>query len=174
MLCVPTICPIHAVPMEDDCSFCHVWDLPTFVKTTRGFRLVCAGCRRPLASRAFPGKAALIPQVRTLQAFELVLSRALKNDRTDWRLQFPGAAAGPQLFLHTVEDLLWLLLRTPRPEQDFQQLFVHRLNDTVIRVPCRLYRKPGAQPWCRFSLMSRLHFLILRDLCCSLIGRFCP
>ena len=69
MLCVPTICPIHAVRMEDDCSFCHVWDFPTFVKPTRGFQLVCAGCRRPLASREFPGKAALIPQVRTLQAF---------------------------------------------------------------------------------------------------------
>ena len=60
----------------------------------------------------------------SLQAFELVLSRALKNDRSNWRLQFPGAAAGPQPFLQTVEDLLWLLLRTPRPEQDFQASLV--------------------------------------------------
>jgi hypothetical protein len=78
-----------------------------------------------------------------------------------------AAAAGPQLFLQTVEDLLWLLLRTPRPEQDFQRLFVHCLNDTVVRMPRRLYRKPGAQPWLgdfpieiRLGLVSHLAAVI--------------
>jgi hypothetical protein len=74
---------------------------------------------------------------------------------------------GPQLFLQTVEDLLWLLLRTPRPEQNFRRLFVHWLNDTVIRMPRRLYRKPGAKPWLgdfpiaiRLGLVSHLAAII--------------
>ena len=142
MLCVPTICPIHAVPMEDHCEHCGSWHFPTFVKTSRGFRLICADCSRPLAAPGFPYMSSLAPELRILQAFELALSRALHHQ---WTFHFPGAAAGPQFFLQTVEDLLWLLLT--RPGEDFDHLFVHCLNQTLIRVPRQLYRNPGARPW---------------------------
>ena len=56
---------------------------------------------------------------------------------------FPGAAAGPQFFLRTVEDLLWLLLT--RPGEHFEYLFVHCLNRTLISMPCRLCRYPRAR-----------------------------
>jgi hypothetical protein len=162
MLCVPTICPIHAVPMEDDCDHCHSQRFPIFMKTRRGFRLVCTDCSRPLAGPEFPHKATLIPELRILQAFELALSGALNNR---WSFHFPGAAAGPRLFLQTVEDLLWLLLT--RPGEDFENLFVYWLNHTVIRVPRRLFRNPGARPWLgdfpiqiRRGLVSHLAALI--------------
>src|ERR1700685_1840160 len=57
---------------------------------------------------------------------------------------FPGAAAGPQFFLRTVEDLRWLLLT--RPGEHFEYLFVHCLNRTLISMPCRLCRYPRARP----------------------------
>ena len=41
MLGVSTICPIHAAPMEDHCEHCGSFHFPTFVKTSRGFRLLC-------------------------------------------------------------------------------------------------------------------------------------
>ena len=141
MVCIPTICPIHAVPMEDHCSACLSQEFPIFAKTSRGFRLLCAGCKRPLASPRFPGNAGRIPEVETLQAFEWALSCALKKEGS---LQFPGASVGHQWFLQMVEDLLWLLLTSPR--EGFEHL-VNWLNDTVVRVPRRLYRNPGARPW---------------------------
>jgi len=142
MLCVPTLCPIHAVPMEDHCELCGSFHFPTFVKTSRGFRLICADCSRPLAAPGFPCMSSVAPELRILQAFELALSRAL-NQR--WSFQFPGAAAGPQFFLRTVEDLLWLLLI--QPGEHFEYLFVHWLNRTLIPMPYRLYRYPRARPW---------------------------
>jgi len=141
MVCIPTICPIHRVSMEDHCWTCLSGEFPVVVKTIRGFRLVCPRCGRPLATSDMPKKAALIPQVEVLQRFESALSRALRNEGS---LQFPGASVGPAFFLQTIEDLIWLLTR---PEKGLDQFFVHWLNDTVIRLPRRLYRNPGARPW---------------------------
>ena len=39
MAAVPTICPLHCVPMEDSCNFCSAWGLPISVRSSRGFRL---------------------------------------------------------------------------------------------------------------------------------------
>jgi TniQ protein len=50
MAAAPTICPLHRVPMEDICNFCSAWVLPISVRTNRGFRFVCAECKRPFAS----------------------------------------------------------------------------------------------------------------------------
>ena len=88
-----------------------------------------------------PKKAAMIPQMEVLQHFESALSRALRNEGS---LQFPGASVGPTFFLQTIEDLLWLLTRQ---REGLDQFFVHWLNDTVVRLPRRLYRNPGARPW---------------------------
>jgi hypothetical protein len=55
-----------------------------------------------------------------------------------------------------VEDLLWLLLTSPAGG-NFDQFFVHWLDETVIRVPSRLDRKPGARPWLGdFGIKTRL------------------
>src|SRR6516162_4517873 len=89
MVCIPTICPIHRVSMEDHCWTCLSGEFPIVVITSRGFRLVCPRCGRPLATSDMPKKAALIPQVEVLQRFESALSRALRNEGS---LQFPGAS----------------------------------------------------------------------------------
>ena len=141
MVCIPTICPIHGVPMEDHCWNCLSGEFPIVVKTSRGFRLVCSRCGRQLATSDMPKKAAMIPQMEVLQHFESALSRALRNEGS---LQFPGASVGPTFFLQTIEDLLWLLTRQ---REGLDQFFVHWLNDTVVRLPRRLYRNPGARPW---------------------------
>ena len=141
MVCIPTICPIHRVPMEDHCWNCLSGEFPIVVNTSRGFRLVCSRCGHQLATSEMPKKAALIPHMEVLQRFESALSRALRNEGS---LQFPGASVGPTFFLQTIEDLLWLLTR---PGEGLDQFFVHRLNDTVVRLPRRLYRNPGARPW---------------------------
>ena len=39
MVCIPTICPIHRVSMEDHCWTCLSGEFPIVVKTSRGFRL---------------------------------------------------------------------------------------------------------------------------------------
>jgi hypothetical protein len=40
-----------------------------------------------------------------------------------------------------------MLWRLTRPGEGLDQFFVHWLNDTVIRLPRRLFRHPGARPW---------------------------
>jgi hypothetical protein len=39
MAAMPTICPLHRVPMEDICNFCSAWELPISVRTSRGFSI---------------------------------------------------------------------------------------------------------------------------------------
>jgi hypothetical protein len=56
MAAVPTICPLHRVPMEDSCNSCSAWGLPISVRTSRGSRFVCADCKRPLASPQISGR----------------------------------------------------------------------------------------------------------------------
>src|ERR1700721_4166439 len=53
MLCVPTICPIHAVPVEDRCESCGSWHFPTLRVLVERLRL------RPLPRRTQPRAAAL-------------------------------------------------------------------------------------------------------------------
>jgi hypothetical protein len=38
MRALPIVCPIHAVPMEDDCDHCRSQSFPTSMRTSRGFR----------------------------------------------------------------------------------------------------------------------------------------
>jgi hypothetical protein len=66
--------------------------------------------------------------------------------------------------LRAVEDLLWLLLTSPAGG-NFDQFFVHWLDETVIRVPS-LDRKPDAPPWLGdFGIRTRrgliLHLAVL-------------
>jgi len=141
MLAVPTICPIHRLPMEDHCWNCLSGKFPIAVKTSRGFRFLCPGCERPLATSNLPKKAALIPQMEVLLRFEQALSCALRNEAS---LQFPGGLRRSDILLGVIEDLLWLLTR---PAEGLDQFFAHWLNDTVVRLPRRLFRHPGARPW---------------------------
>jgi hypothetical protein len=128
MAAVPTICPLHRVPMEDSCNFCPAWRLPISVRTSRGFRFVCADCKRPLASPQIIGRTTPSPEAIILLEFEAALRDALNNERN---LRFPGARIGPKYFLQIVEDLSWLLTR--RTEGN-GRLFVHHLNRTVFRI----------------------------------------
>jgi hypothetical protein len=99
MAAVPTICPSHRVPMEDSCNFCSAWGLPISERTSRGFRFVCAHCKRPFASPQIIGRTTLSPEILILLEFEAALRDALKNERN---LRFPGAWIGPKSFLQMV------------------------------------------------------------------------
>jgi hypothetical protein len=138
---VPTICPLHRVPMEDSCNSCSAWEPPIAVRTSRGFRFVCADCKRHLASPQIRGKTTPSPENIVLLEFEAALGEALKNERN---LRFPGASIGPKYFLQMVEDLFWLLKR--RAEGN-AQLFVHHLHRTVFRISRQLYYLPQSRPW---------------------------
>jgi hypothetical protein len=140
MAAVPTICPLHHVPMEDSCNACSAWGLPISVRTSRGSRFVCADCKRPLASPQISGKTTPSPESIALLEFEATFGEALKNQRN---LLFHGASIGPKYFLQTVEDLFWLLTR--RAEGN-AQLFVHHLHRTVFRISQRLDYLPQSRP----------------------------
>jgi hypothetical protein len=141
MAAVPTICPLHRVPMEDSCNSCSAWELPISVRTSRGFRFVCADCKRPLASPQISGKTTPSPENMVLLEFEAAFGAALKNERN---LRFPGASIGPKYFLQMVEDLFWLLTRKTA---GCGRLFVHHLHRTVFRISQRLYYLPQSRPW---------------------------
>jgi len=141
MAAVPTICPLHRVPMEDSCKSCSAWGLPISVRTGRGFRFVCADCKRPLASPQTSGETAPPPENMALLEFETAFGEALKNQSN---LRFPSASIGPKYFLQMVEDLFWLLTR--RAEGN-EQLFVHHLRRTVFRISRRLHFLPQSRPW---------------------------
>jgi hypothetical protein len=154
MAAVPTICPSHRVPMEDSCNFCSAWGLPISERTSRGFRFVCADCKRPFASPQIIGRTTLSPEILILLEFEAALRDALKNERN---LRFPGAWIGPKSFLQMVEDLSWLLTR--RTEGN-GRLFVHHLNRTVFHISRRLYCLPQSRPWLGdFDARNRLGLL---------------
>ena len=98
MAAVPTICPLHRVPMEDSCNFCSAWGLPISERTSRGFRFVCADCKRPFASPQIIGRTTLSAEIRIRLEFQPALRDAL-NERN---LRFPGAWIGPKSFLQMV------------------------------------------------------------------------
>jgi hypothetical protein len=102
-------------------QFCSAWGLPISVRTSRGFRFVCAECKRPFASPQIIGRTTLSPEILILIEFEAALRDALQNERN---LRFPGAWIGPKVFLQMVEDLSWLLTR--RTEGN-GRLFVQRI-----------------------------------------------
>ena len=141
MAALPTICPLHRVPMEDSCNSCSAWGLPISVRTGRGFRFVCADCKRPFASPQISGKTTPSPENIVLLEFETAFGEALKNQRS---LRFPGASIGPKYFLQMVEDLFWLLTRKT---VGYGRLFVHHLHRTVFRISPRLYYRPQSRPW---------------------------
>jgi hypothetical protein len=154
MLCVPTICSIHGMPLEERCRTCLTLQLPSFVKTGRGFRVTCSNCGTFLAGSEISlggAKIAEASQIKLLQRFEAVVYDALNNR---WNVGFPGASVGPRELLRTVEDLLWLITRTV---EGFDQMFVHHLNDTSFRVPRFIYQLPKAHPWLgQFPISTRL------------------
>lgn len=103
--------------------------------------LLIAAANGQLGERYAAGKA--LRDLLTLRPDYAVIAR---EDLGKWfDPELVGAAAGPQFFLQTVEDLLWLLLT--RPGEDVEHLFVCWLNETVIRLPRRLHRNPRARPW---------------------------
>ena len=141
MAAVPTICPLHHLPMEDSCNSCSAWELPISVRTSRGFRFVCADCKRPLANPQISGRTMAAQANIALLEFEAVFLDALKNEGN---LRFPGALIGPKYFLQMVEDLFWLLTRKAEGNA---QLFVHHLHRTVFRISKRLHYLPQSRPW---------------------------
>ena len=154
MAAVPTICPLHRVPMEDSCNFCSAWGLPVAVRTGRGFRFVCADCKRPLASPQISGRTTASQANIALLEFEAAFGEALKNQRN---LRFPWASIGPKYFLQMVEDLFWLLTR--RAEGN-APLIVHHLHRTVFRISQRLNYLPQWRPWLGdFDVRNRLGLL---------------
>jgi hypothetical protein len=154
VLCIPTICPIHGMPLEERCRTCPTSQLPSFVKTGRGFRLVCSSCTNFLAGSEVTlngDKIVATPQIKLLESFEAMVCDALSNR---WNLGFPGGSVGPRDLLRTVEDLTWLITRTV---EGLDQLFVHHLNDTRFRVPRYIYQLPKAHPWLgHFPISTRL------------------
>jgi hypothetical protein len=108
---------------------------------SRGFRFICADCKRPLASPQTSGKTTPSPENIVLLEFEAAFGAALKNERN---LRFPGASIGPKYFLQMVEDLFWLLTRKTA---GYGRLFVHHLHRTVFRISQRLYYLPQSRPW---------------------------
>jgi len=140
--------------MEDSCSSCSAWGLPISVRTSRGFRFVCADCKRPLASPQISGRTTASQANIALLEFEAAFLDALKNQRN---LRFPGASIGPKYFLQMVEDLFWLLTR--RAEGN-APLIVHHLHRTVFRISQRLNYLPQWRPWLGdFDVRNRLGLL---------------
>ncbi len=141
MAALPTICPLHCVPMEDSCNSCSAWGLPISVRTSRGFRFVCADCKRPLASPQIGSTTTASPGEHSLTRVRSSVPGCTQERKES---AVPGRIDWPQVFL---ADGRRFVLVTHEEDGRKRQLFVHHLHRTVFRISRRLHYLPQSRPW---------------------------